>query len=108
MLRADDSYLVHDLLTHSPDGASFGGIRFEGAPRLPVIEQPMAGVVAIIDGASLIKNDRPETPIRLGGRAMGEMRERMAAGVPAAGVPARVVRELGEQDRGEVPAGAPR
>lgn len=57
VLRDDQSFVVHDLLTRSPDGTSFGGIRFEGAPRLPSIEQPMAGLVAIIDGASLIGNE---------------------------------------------------
>lgn len=60
VLRSGDLFTVYELLAESPDGKSFGGIDFEtgGAPRLPVIEQPMSGLVAIIDGVKLITNDR--------------------------------------------------
>jgi hypothetical protein len=58
VVRLDGSFGVHELWAPSPDG-TLVGIDFEmGVPRAPMpdIEQPLAGLIAIVDGERLVMN----------------------------------------------------
>lgn len=61
VVRTGNSFTVHELLAPTPDGTGVARIGFESdnASRMPVIEQPMAGLIAIVDGAVLIANTAP-------------------------------------------------